>query len=130
MGTLAGFVVLFLGGWLYYEMLAVDFYAAHTTEAAKSVMKGENANLLFVAIGCLVEACVMALLYAKLAVKSNGFTYGVYFGLFVGFGIGLMNFGLMNLSDTTGYLVDAVWSLVFYGIAGWVIATISNKFAS
>jgi len=51
LGTIGGLVVLFLGGWLYYDLLAKGFYDAHTSEAAKAIMRGENTNLIFVAIG-------------------------------------------------------------------------------
>jgi len=129
LGTLGGFVVLFLGGWVFYDMLAADFYAAHTSQAATALMRGEDANLLFVALGCLVQACVMAALYGKLAEKGNGLKFGAFFGLFVGFGIGLLNYGLMDFMDMTGALVDFVWSIVFYAITGWVMAMVYNKFA-
>jgi len=129
LGTLAGFIILFLGGWLYYDMLAKGFYDAHTTEAAKALMRGDNANLLLVAIGSLVQACVMASLYSKLTEKGNGLKFGAYFGVFVGFGIGLLNYGIMNFMDMTGALVDFIWSIVFYAIIGWAIAFASKKFA-
>ena len=130
LGTLAGFVVLFLGGWLYYDMLAKGFYDAHTSQAAAAIMRGEDANLLFVALGCLVQTCVMAGLYGKLAEKGNGIKFGAFFGLFVGFGIGLLNYGIMDLMDMKGALVDFIWSIVFYAIIGWVIALVYNKYDS
>lgn len=130
LGTLGGFIVLFLGGWLYYDMLAKGFYDAHTSQAATAIMRGENANILYVALGCLVQACVMATLYGKLAEKGNGLKFGAYFGLFVGFGLGLLNYGIMDFMDMTGALVDFVWSIVFYAVIGWVIAMISDKFAA
>jgi hypothetical protein len=130
LGTLGGFVVLFLGGWLFYDILAADFYAAHTSEAAKALLRGDNTNLLLVALGSLVQACVMASLYGQLADKGNGLKFGAFFGLFVGFGMGLLSYGLMDYMDMTGALVDFVWSIVFYAIIGWVIAFVSNKFAS
>jgi len=128
LGTLGGFVVLFLGGWLFYDILATDFYAANTSEAAKALFRGDNTNLIFVALGCLVQACVMTTLYSKLADKGNGLKFGAFFGLFVGFGIGLLNYGLMDYMTVTGALVDFVWSIVFYAVTGWVIAMIYNKF--
>jgi len=130
LGTLGGFIVLFLGGWLYYDLLAKGFYDAHTTEAAKAIMRGENTNLLLVAIGSLVQACVMTSLYAKMTEKGNGIKFGAFFGLFVGFGIGLLNYGIMDFMDMTGALVDFVWSIVFYAITGWIMAMIYKKFAS
>jgi len=130
LGTLGGFLVLFLGGWLYYDMLAKGFYDAHTSQAAAALMRGEDTNLFFVALGSLVQACVMTSLYDKLADKGNGLKFGAFFGLFVGFGIGLLNYGLMDFMDMTGALVDFVWSIVFYAIAGWVMAMVYNKFAN
>ncbi len=131
LSALAGGIVLFFGGWIFYDMLAADFYAGHYSQGAFGLMKTPNLHtLLFIAFGCLVQAYVMSSMFSKLAEKSNGFLYGVCFGALVGFGINFLMYGIMNMVDKTGLLVDGIWSLVFYGFTGWVIAMVYKKFAT
>ena len=39
-------------------------------------------------------------------------------GLFVGLGINVVRLGTLKLKDIQGYLVSAVWKVVFFSIAG------------
>ena len=128
--TLLGFVVLFVGGYVFYTFLIPDFYALHTINDAEK----EIPDMAFIAIGCLIQAFVMASLYSKWSGGNHsakqGFCFGAFIGLFVGFGIGLITYGVMDLMDLTGHLVDGVWSIVFYGLAGMVISLAYGKFSS
>lgn len=131
LATIAGGIVLFFGGWIFYDILAVDFYADHYSVGATAIMKVATLHtLLFIAFGCLVQAFVMSSVFSKLADKKNGLYFGAYFGAFIGFGINFLTYGIMNMVDKTGLLVDGIWSLVYYGITGWVIAMVYKKFAA
>ncbi len=129
LAILASFIILFFGGYLYYGILAAGFYESHAGSAT-GVQK-EQVDMVFIAIGCLVEAFVMTSIYSKWAngdyTVSNGLKFGAFVGLFVGFGIGLITYATTNLSDITGHIVDGIWNIFFYGLTGVVIALVLNK---
>ena len=131
--TVAVFLVSFFGGYLYYEVLAASFYEGHTSAAATAVMRTEPMPA-FIALGVLIQAFVMSTIYSKWAQGShnarNGFTYGAWIGVLIGFGVWVLNYGVMDMMDVTALVADGIWNIVFYGIMGVVIATVYGKFSS
>lgn len=129
--TVAVFLVSFFGGYLYYEVLAASFYEGHVSSAATAVMRAENMPE-FIALGVLIQAFVMSTIYSNWSSGTHsskrGFTFGAWIGVLIGFGVWVLNYGVMDMMDTTGLLVDGIWNIVFYGIMGLVIATVYNKF--
>ncbi len=132
LATLAGFAVLFLGGWVFYDMLAASFYESHMTEAGAAVMR-EEPNMVMIALGCLVQAFIMSVIYSKWArgihSAKEGLEYGALIGAFLGFGVWLLNHGVMEHGDTTALIVDGIWSIVHYALVGLVIALVYKQFA-
>lgn len=127
LATLAGFVANFFLGFLIYGILTHDFFASHLI--TDGVMKAEGSEgMLFIAIGALIQSFIMATLYSKWArgvhSAKEGFEFGALIGIFVGFGIGILNYGVMNLLDLNGHLADGVISIIFYGLVGLVIALV------
>ena len=129
LAILASFLVLFFGGYIFYGILAAGFFESHSGTAT-GVHK-EQVDMAFIAIGCVIQAFAMTTLFSKWAngdhSVSNGFKFGAYVGLLVGFGLGFIMYGTSNLSDLTGHLADGIWSILFYGITGVVIALVLNK---
>jgi uncharacterized membrane protein (DUF485 family) len=129
LAILASFIILFFGGYLYYGILAAGFYESHAGSATG--IQKEQVDMTFIAIGCLFEAFVMTTLYSKWAngdyTVSNGFKFGAFLGLFVGFGIGLITYGTTNYSDLTGHIADGIFNIFFFGLTGIVIALVLNK---
>lgn len=130
--TLLGFIVLFLGGYLYYEVIATSFYEGHTTASGAEVMRTEP-DLVFIALGCLIQAFIISTLYSKWArgvhSAKQGFEYGAWIGGLLGFGVWVLNYGIMDMFDSTSLLVDGLWNIVFYGITGVVISMVYGKFS-
>ena len=126
LASLVGAIFLFFGGYLVWDILTGDFFAEHVGSAT-GVWKEVN-NLVYVALGCLIEAFFLATIYGKWAngvhLAKNGFEFGALFGGFTGFGIGLLYYGVANLSDLTGVLVSGVIEMLFMGIAGALIAMV------
>lgn len=124
LATLAGFLTMFVLGYLIWGIATVDFYADHTLN---NVMK-ETPDFLFVALGNLIGAFALSSLYGKWArgvhSAKEGFQFGVWIGIFVGFGMGLLQYGIAELMDMTGYLAEAILDIIFYGIIGAVIAVV------
>ena len=124
LATLASFAVTFLLGYAIWGYATVDFFNEHSLN---DVMKDPE-DMLFIALGVLIQAFAMSSLYGKWArgvhSPKEGFQFGACFGLFVGLGIGLVQYGVMELMDLTGYLVDTVLEIIYYGIGGIVIAVV------
>ena len=76
----------------------------------------------YVVPGILVKAHVLSVIYSKWANGNynlqSGFKFGALLGLFVGPGINMVRLGTLELIDLQGSLVDAVWNVVYIGIAG------------
>ena len=58
---------------------------------------------------------------------KSGFNFGTLISFFVGFGTGLVYYATANLMDLKAFLVDAVWSIFYYGIAGALIGWTHKK---
>ena len=65
LAIVAGFVIIFFGNYLFYGVLAAGFFESHMGSAT-GVQK-EEVSMAFIALGCLVQAYVLATLYSKWA---------------------------------------------------------------
>ena len=133
LATLATAIFLFFGGYLVWMVLTADYFAAHAGSAT-GVWK-DPVDLVFIALGCLVQAFFLSTIYSKWArgihSVKEGLEFGALVGAFTGFGIGLLWYGSSNLSaDLTSVLVEGVIEVIFYGIAGVIIAVVYKATAS
>lgn len=124
LATLAGFAVMFLLGYAIWGVATVDFYESHSLN---NIMK-DPPEMLYIALGNLIAVFALSSLYGKWARGvhsfSEGFQFGAWIGIFVGLGMGLLWYGIMELMDITAHLVEAVLDIVYYGIIGAVIAIV------
>lgn len=122
LASLAGFSVIFLFGYVVWGLVLEEFFIRHTLIPPAKPFP----NLFFVVLGNLFGAFAMASVYRRWAHGAyqlrEGFRFGCWIGAFVGLGIGLLNYGVMEVMDLTGHLVDAFIEIFFYGIIGTVIA--------
>jgi len=129
LATLASFIILFFGGYLFYGILAAGFYESHTGSATG--IHKEQVNMAFIAVGCLIQAIAMTSLFSKWANGdnsiANGFKFGACVGLIVGFGKGLIMYGTANFLDLTAHIADGIFNIIFYGLTGVAIALVINK---
>lgn len=127
LGTLSGFIILFFLGFLYYDILANDFMMEASNQAISKI----PADMFYLSLGLLIQAFSMSTLYQKLTGKdanlSSGFKFGAWIGVLVGFGMGFVWYGTADIYTLNGHLVDAVWSVVFYGIVGAAIGWTQQK---
>lgn len=127
--TLVGFIFLFFSGWIFYDSLATDFFSQHYVNMPSMIV----AEMNYIALGVLVEAYLLSVIYSKWARGEynlqSGFKMGALLGLFVGLGINMVSLGTLELIDIQGTLVDAVWNVVYFGVAGclngWVFKGLS-----
>jgi len=121
------FIVMLFLGWLWHRVILGDFYMEHL----KSPLA--EPNMLFIALGFLILAALMAYLY-PLGYKGGsplkeGLRFGVVIGLLWFLPINVIMIGVV---DKPGILVvvDGLWRLVEQGIGGIVIGYIYRSKSS
>ncbi len=129
LSTLAAAIWAYLGGYLLWGILTVDFFNDHVGSAT-GVMKNIP-DMFHLIVGCIIVAFAFSTMYGKWA-NSNygvgtGFTFGFGIAILVGLGEGLISFATTNISDITATLVNVLISIVFYGIMGLTVGLVYNK---
>lgn len=123
LATLAGFVVMYVLGFLIWGVATADFFDGHTVNDVS-----KEPDMVFLAISNLVAAFVVSTLYGKWSggnySAKDGFGFGAWIGLFTGVGLGLIWYATMTIMDLQGYLAEAVLEIIFYGIMGAVIGAV------
>jgi len=121
LSTLVAAVTMFFLGYLIWGVATVDFFEGHTIN---SVMK-DPPLFPFIILANLIAAFTLCVIYGKWArgyhSMGGGFQFGVWIGIFVGLGMGLLWYGTSEMMDLQGHLVEAVLEIVYYGIVGMVI---------
>ncbi len=130
MATLAGFVILFLLGWLLYGMLLMDFYQANSGTVS-GVMREESEMIWWALIvGNLLQAYLLVYIFGKWANITSfggGLQAGAILGLILGFAINLTMYGTTNMMNLTAALVDPFVGAVMMGITGGVIGYVLGR---
>jgi hypothetical protein len=115
--TLLGFIFLFFSGWIFYDTLTPSFFEQHYINMPSMMATEMN----YIALGVLIQAYVLSLLYRQWAKNRynlrNGFKIGALLGLFIG-GWSMISLGTVQLIDLEGTLVDTLWQMFSLGVAG------------
>ncbi len=124
LATLAGAVTLFLLGFLIWGVAMDDLFEQYVI--GDSVK--EHPDFIFILLGNLFSAFAMCTLYGKWARGAHsakqGAEFGIWFGIFVGFGIWFVQYATTTIMSLTGYLIDAIVEIVYYALTGIVIALV------
>ena len=129
-GTVAGGVVVFGVGYVIFEVLLGDFYAANAGSATGAMR--EPQIIWAVGVGALAYAALI--LYAM---KSQAAPASVASGMKVGAIVGFLIwacadftfYGITNVNNLTLTVVDPLVELVHGGIAGAVLGALLPKLA-
>ncbi len=129
-GTVVGAVVVFGAGWVLFEMLLGDYYAANAGSATG--VDRDPPIMWAIAVGALAYAALI--IYAMRAqAASMNMISGMKVGAIVGFLLwataDFSLFGITNMSNLTITMVDPFVELVRGGIAGAVIGALLPKVA-
>jgi uncharacterized membrane protein len=129
-GTVIGAVVIYAVGYVVFDLVLKDFYAANTGSAT-GVMR-EAQILWAVAVGALAYAALIVYALRANAASLN-VTSGAKVGAAVGFLIWLTAdftlYGISNINNLTLAITDPLVELVRGGIAGAAIAALLPKVA-
>jgi hypothetical protein len=123
--TLLAAIIFNVLGYAFYDFIAGDYFESHTVASITPIM-----DPLYISIGSLLMAFAMANLYRKQTVNfgfTSGFTFGAWIGFLIGFGMGTIMYGTSGIMDLQSQIVDSVWCLFYYGIAGGTIGWTNKK---
>ncbi len=128
-GTIVGGVLLFALGYLFYEMLLADFFAANAGSAT-DVWRETPIYGALVA-GELMMAALVTIAIDKMGASSMaaGAKVGAILGFMVWFSVDFIYYGLSNMSNLTATMADPVVEIVRVGIVGAAIAAVLAKTA-
>ena len=119
----------FAGGYLLWGTIGEPMMADHMGSAT-GVMK-EMPDMIHLALGCLVQGFAFSYMYSKWAnghySASNGLYFGIWLGVLVGIGGGLIDFATGNILDLTGTIINAVIYIVFFAIMGTLVGLVYRK---
>lgn len=125
--SVAGAVVLFVGGYVAYELVLGGFLEANMGSAT-GVMK-ESPNFLWIAVGQLASGGVLAtaLGWKGATDAQGGARGGAKIGALLAVAFGFMTLGTMNISTLTWAIVDVVVAAVLWGVAGAVVGIMLGR---
>lgn len=117
-GGIAGGIVYFLLGWLFYGILFEDIYPP-----------SENHNLSLIFLACITFAFFVSYIFNKWAhitTVSTGTTAGSIIGFFYGLTTNLFMYANIPI-NATNMALDIVITIFMSAIIGGVIGLVSGK---
>ena len=125
--ALAGFAVMFILSGIWYNAVMGDYYEETMAGVYNAGVILEEPNLVFIALGILIYAFIMAYMFPIGYKGGSAVTEGLKFGAIVGVLITVpmtfIHMGLLSVSATPAF-VDAIYQIVEKAIAGIVIAKV------
>lgn len=129
--TIVVAVWAFFGGYLIWGLLLESFNADHLGTATGVMKEMDDVNSLYIIIGSVVTAFAISTVYSKWARGSHslsqGAQFGIWVGIILGFGDRIVEYGVANLLDLTGTLVNGVAYVVFFMIMGIFASLVYGK---
>ena len=125
--SIAGAVVLFVGGYVLYELLLGGFFEANMGSAT-GVMR-ESPGFLWIVVGQLAGGGVLAtaLGWKGATDVAGGAQAGAKLGALIAAAFGFVMLGAMNISTFTSVIVDVVVTAVLWGAAGAVVGMMLGR---
>jgi len=130
-GTLAGGITMWLVGWLIWDLIFADFFAANVGSATG--VHREPLLVWAIVLGSFSLAALVTLAVESQAGTStilDGFKIGAIVGFLVWFGVDFIYYGYTNISNLTVTIVDPLLEIVRTGISGAVIAAVLGRFGN
>ena len=124
LAAVAGAVTLFVLSYLTYVVLLGDFFAANR------VPTQEQPVLWAIFLGQLAFGSLLAYIFdrwAAISTFAGGFQGGAVIGVLLALGFGLIRFGALGTANLTAVGVDAVVSLIRFGLAGGVVGLVLGR---
>jgi len=128
MADVGGFLAMFILGSLWHPLLMKNFYSKYGGDSMLA-----EPNLLFIILGVLILAVLMAYMYPQGykggSPLKEGLRFGVVIGLLWVLPFNIIMVGVMGTAKTL-VLVDTLWHLVEQGVGGIVIGYVYRSKSS
>ncbi len=127
LGGIAGGIVFFLLGWLFYGMLFAGLMADNAGTATGVYRENNQMIMWALLLGNLFWGFLFAIIFgswAKISTAGAGAKAGAIIGLFMGAGLDLIMYGTSNLMTLTGVIADILIVVVMSAICGTIVAMI------
>lgn len=125
--ALAGFAAMFILANIWYMAVMGDYYDEAMAAVYNAGAILEEPNLVFIAIGYLITALIMAYIfpigYKGGSAVSEGMKFGAIIGVLISVPLTFINMGILSVSATPAF-VDAIFQIVEKSIGGIVIAKV------
>ena len=129
--TLATAVWGFLGGYLLWGLIGDPILKNHMNI---SELMRETPDMVILGLGCLVVGFAFSTIFSKWArghhSLAEGASFGLWIGILLGLGEGLIDFSTANMLDMTGTLINTVIYIVHFVVMGIIASLVYDKFAS
>ncbi len=128
MAVVGGFFAMFIPGGLWHMLIMHNFYEKYGGDSGLA-----EPNMLFIILGVLILAALMAYIY-PLGYKGGsplkeGLRFGVVIGLLWILPYNVIMIGVMGTAKTL-VVVDALWHIFEQGIGGIVIGYVYRSKSS
>lgn len=125
LSTLATFVVMYFLPWIFYTVAADFFKDQVIVDASRGQ---ENMILWALTLGCLFMSYFFCTIYERWSHSdyrgSLGIRFGVLLALFWNLGMGFIFYATELRMEPLGYLVDGIFWVFNYGLAGFVASLV------
>lgn len=131
-GGIAGGVVYFLLGWLFYGKLLTDFFAKNAGSATGVDKPMDQFVWWALILGNIVTGFILSYVFVKANIKTvgGGIGTGLVLGLLIAASWDLTMYATSNLMNSTAMLADIAVSAVISAIAGAVVGWICGRIKS
>jgi uncharacterized membrane protein len=125
---IAGGVVFFLLGYVFYGMLLSDFFMTHAGPAKGVNRATDHMLFLYIILGNLLFGFLLAYIFGKASVStvSNGLVTGAIVGFLASSSFGCVNYATTWISSRTSVLADVATYTVISAIAGAAVAWVAG----
>ena len=118
------------GGFLLWGIIAEPLMADNML--MPNLVK-EQPDMVFLALGCLIQAFGFSSIYRKFGMDNygtaSGLNMGILTGIMIGLGEKLIDYATANMMDMQGTLINFVIYIVFFGVTGVLAGLIYKKMA-
>ena len=123
--TLVGAIWAYLGGWLLWEILGASLFESPSDAVPDQV------HLI---IACVISAFAFSTIYSKLSggghSLSHGAQFGLWVGIFTGFGERWFDFAFGDITSLSDAVVNGILNLVFFVVLGVLVSMVYGKLSS